>query len=117
MLYSFKLFISPPLCAQKIFTYNQYDGFNDLDLYKGPWKHIYTNQIVVILCYAGFKNMFYYKIHPMLSLVDLLTFSVLCLATYEDMKNVIRKLDGTELNGKRIRIVEVSCASLFFLAQ
>ena len=25
------------------------------------------------------------------------------------MKNVIRKLDGTELNGKRIRFVEVCC--------
>ena len=30
------------------------------------------------------------------------------------MKNVIRKLDGTELNGKRIRIVEVSCVAYFF---
>ena len=32
---------------------------------------------------------------------------VICFASYEDMKNVIRKLDGTELNGKRIRMVEV----------
>ena len=33
--------------------------------------------------------------------------SIICFATYDDMRNVIRKLDGTELNGKRIRFVEV----------
>merc|ERR1711872_485670 len=32
--------------------------------------------------------------------------ALICLATYEDMRNIIRKLDGTELNGKKIRFVE-----------
>jgi arginine/serine-rich splicing factor 4/5/6 len=27
-------------------------------------------------------------------------------ATYEDMKSAIRKLDGTDLNGRKIRLVE-----------
>ena len=34
-------------------------------------------------------------------------YSIICFASYDDMKNVIRKLDGTELNGKRIRFFEV----------
>eukprot|EP00794_Sanderia_malayensis_P013722 gene13722-15153_t len=34
--------------------------------------------------------------------------AVICLSSYDDMKNVIQKLDGTELNGKKIRFVEDS---------
>jgi len=32
--------------------------------------------------------------------------SIVEFATYGDMKNVITKLDDTEINGRRIRIVE-----------
>lgn len=35
-------------------------------------------------------------------------FSTLEFASKRDMKNAIRKLDGTELNGKRIKMVDVS---------
>ena len=34
--------------------------------------------------------------------------STLEFASKRDMKNAIRKLDGTELNGKRIKMVDVS---------
>ena len=35
-------------------------------------------------------------------------FSVLEFASKRDMKDALRKLDGTELNGKRIKLVDVS---------
>ena len=35
-------------------------------------------------------------------------FSVVEFARYSDVKESIRKLDGTELMGKRIRLVDVS---------
>ena len=34
--------------------------------------------------------------------------STLEFATKRDMKNALRKLDGSELNGKRIKLVDVS---------
>ena len=34
--------------------------------------------------------------------------STLEFATKRDLKNVLRKLDGTELNGKRIKFIDVS---------
>ncbi|XP_002154006.1 serine/arginine-rich splicing factor 6 isoform X1 [Hydra vulgaris] len=30
----------------------------------------------------------------------------ICTSTYEDMKNLIRKIDNTELNGKKIRVLD-----------
>lgn len=36
------------------------------------------------------------------------SFSTLEFASKRDMKNAMRKLDGTELNGKRIKMVDVS---------
>lgn len=39
--------------------------------------------------------------------------STLEFATKRDLKNAIRKLDGTELNGKRIRLVDVSVSMTF----
>lgn len=41
-------------------------------------------------------------------MIGLFLFSTLEFATKRDMKNAIRKLDGTELNGKRIKLVDVS---------
>ena len=35
-------------------------------------------------------------------------FSVVEFASYEDMKNAIKKLDDTDLNGRKIRLFEVS---------
>lgn len=32
--------------------------------------------------------------------------SIVEYATYEDMKNAIRKLNGTDLNGRKIRLIE-----------
>lgn len=34
--------------------------------------------------------------------------STVCVASSDDMKNIIRKMDGAELNGKRIKIIDVS---------
>lgn len=39
--------------------------------------------------------------HPSASLC-----SVVEYATYDDMKNALRKLDGAELNGRRIRLTK-----------
>ena len=36
-----------------------------------------------------------------------LYFRVLEFATHSDARNVIRKLDGTTLNGKKIRLIDV----------
>lgn len=45
--------------------------------------------------------------------VLVLFLSTLEFATKRDLKNAIRKLDGTELNGKRIRLVDVSVSMTF----
>lgn len=40
---------------------------------------------------------------------SLLSFSIdriVEFATYSDMKNAVEKLDGTEINGRRIKLVE-----------
>ena len=44
--------------------------------------------------------------------LSLFLFSTLEFASKRDMKNAIRKLDGTELNGKRIKLVDVSMTFL-----
>lgn len=36
----------------------------------------------------------------------LLFFSIVEFATYSDMKNALDKLDDTEINGRRIRLIE-----------
>ena len=33
-------------------------------------------------------------------------FSIVEYATYDDMKNALKKLDGAELNGRRVRLIE-----------
>ena len=38
--------------------------------------------------------------------------SIVEFAREDDMKRAIRKLDGTELMGKRIRLIEVQCHQL-----
>ena len=39
--------------------------------------------------------------------INVLYFRVLEFATHSDARNVIRKLDGTTLNGKKIRLIDV----------
>lgn len=33
-------------------------------------------------------------------------FSIVEYATFDDMKNAMKKLDGTDLNGRRIRLID-----------
>lgn len=53
----------------------------------------------VICAYIGvFDNFVLLHLIPFHSIVE--------YATYEDMKNAIRKLNGTDLNGRKIRLIE-----------
>lgn len=56
------------------------------------WFIIKTNFITPILKYILFMILFIFR--------------VVEFASYSDMKNAIEKLDGTDLNGRRIRLIE-----------
>ena len=43
-------------------------------------------------------------------------FSTLEFQTKRDLKNAMRKLDGAELNGKRIKLIDVSVIFLVILS-
>lgn len=55
------------------------------DAMKGNWLHFFNNS-----CISKF----------------ILDYRIVEFASYKDLKNVIDKLDGTELNGRKIKLVE-----------
>ena len=44
-------------------------------------------------------------------IVRFLKYSVVEYASRDDMKNALRKLDGTELNGRKLRLIEERVSS------